>query len=313
MEDVIPVFFSTDSNYVPHLCVAIKSASANCPAPISFHILSDALSDESKENIVKSAYPNNVKFYQIDHSDFKKFDVVLEHLSLAACYRYIISKLCPNIDKAVYLDCDLIVLGNLAEIFRENLNGLYAAVVEDYVRQSHVRSLGLSRYFNSGVLLLNLKKIRSDNLMPEFFRISTELSGKSKYLDQDVLNLAFNEKVLWLHPKWNASSPIFRKVPNEAASSELLFKACTEPAIVHFTGPDKPWKIPRSIIAHPWSPAYFHYLRQTPYAGLEKDYAENFPYFKTLANYFKRHLFFFLRPHFYRMRKMYRRNQKIFK
>lgn len=307
------MFFSTDSGYVPHLCVAVKSASANCCAPLSFRILSDPLSDGDKKNIEESATPNEVEFYAVNRSDFEKFDVVLGHLSLAACYRYLVSELCPDVDKAIYLDCDLVVLGDLAELFREDLSGLYAAAVEDCVRQRHVRSLGLSKYFNSGVLLLNLEKIRSDNLVPEFFRISTELSGKSKYLDQDVLNLAFKEKVLWLHPKWNAISPIFRKIPRGAGPLEPLIDACNTPSVVHFTGPDKPWRIPRSIAAHPWSPAYFHYLKQTPFSGLAKKYNDGFALFKVLTNYFRRHLFFFLRPHFQRMRGVYRRNRETFK
>ncbi len=313
MGKAIPVFFSTDSNYVPHLCATIASVARNCSHALDFKILSDTLPQVAKQNIVKSAQPHTVEFFEINPSDFATFDVKLEHLSLAACYRYIIPKLCPDIDKAIYLDCDLIVLADLAELFNQNIDSLYAAVADDYVRKEHIASLGLGRYFNSGVLLLNLAKIRQDNLMEKFFRYSEELSGKSKYLDQDVLNLAFAEKVLWLHPKWNASAPIFRKIPKSAPSEELVLEACQDPAIVHFTGPDKPWKIPRSVVAHPFSLAYFYYLKQTPYADLVKVFNKEFRPTKTLINYFKRHLFFFTRAHFQSMRKLYRKNLERFK
>ena len=186
-------------------------------------------------------------------------------------------------------------------MFDIDIEGFYAACGDEILKTSYYKSLGLSRYFNAGVLLLNCALMRRDNITEQLFRKTAELSGKLKYLDQDVLNIVFSKKLKFFHMRWNATNPIFRKSTNVKFLKEVVRQARDNPAIVHFSGPDKPWKIPRGILSHPYSAAYFYYLSRTPYAEYSADIFKNFNSVKILLWYWRRHLLFFLRPTFWKM------------
>lgn len=297
----IPIFFSTNDNYAKHVCVAIASILDNSKSSFHFCILTSGLCEESKNAIVQTAEGNTVEFISIDRRDFESFNVMLAHLSIEACYRYLIADLKPEFDKAIYLDCDLVVLDDIKKLYDTDIKDFYAACGDEILKVSHYKKLGLSRYFNSGVLLLNCALMRRDNITEQLFKKTAELSGKSKYLDQDVLNIVFSKKLKFFHMRWNATNPIFRKSANVKFLKKVAAQARDNPAIVHFSGPDKPWKIPYGVLSHPYSAAYFYYLAKTPYADWARDFVGNFRPLKTALWYWKRHLLFFLRPTFWKM------------
>lgn len=307
---LVEIFMSCDANYAPHLCAAMVSAMDNTRRNLRFNILSGALPEDARMKISACAGGRaQVEFLEVDRSLFAGFDVKLKHLSIEACYRYCAAKIRPDAGKAVYLDCDVIVLGDIGELFDIDVSGVCAGVADDVIKESYVKSLGLGRYFNSGVMLLNLAKMRETRADEKLFKKTAEISGRSKYLDQDALNMAFAGDEIFLPQKWNAVAPLFRKVPKpKFSAARELAEAAENPAIVHFTGPDKPWKIPGSALAHPFAPAYFYYLSKTPYAAEAEKFRSAFRPLPALANYFSRHLFFFLRPQFWKMRRLYARN-----
>ena len=306
----VEIFMACDANYAPHLCAAMASAMDNTRRSLRFNILSNALPEGIRAKIAECAGTRaEVEFLEVDKSLFAGFDVKLKHLSIEACYRYCAAKIRPELGKAVYLDCDTIVLGDIGELFDSDISGVCAGGVDDVIKESYVKSLGLGRYFNSGVMLLNLAKMRETRADERLFKTTAELSGKSKYLDQDALNIVFAGDEIFLPQKWNAVAPLFRRSPKSKFAPPCeLAEAAENPAIAHFTGPDKPWKIPRSMLAHPFAPAYFYYLSKTPFAAEARKFRASFRPLPSLANYFKRHLFFFLRPQFWKMRRLYARN-----
>lgn len=300
----IPIFFSTNDNYAKHVCAAIASILDNSKSDFIFCILSSDLSSESKSAISGTASPSQVEFIQIKKEDFKDFDVMLGHLSIEACYRYLIAELKPEFDKAIYLDCDVIVLDDIKKLFDTDIEGFYAATGDEILKKSYYKKLGLERYFNSGVLLLNCSLIRSGNITKKLFEKTAELSGKSKYLDQDALNLVFEKKLKFFHMRWNATNPIFRKSAQVDFLKPIAREASENPAIVHYSGPDKPWKIPYGILSHPYAAVYLYYLLKTPYADYAGKIIRDFKPTKTALWYWKRHLLFFVRPTFWKMRKI---------
>lgn len=310
----IPVFISCDDNYAMHLCVVVASAVLNSKSDFHFVILNKGLSDKSKKNIVESARGNVVDFVQVDAKMFESFNVKLEHLSIEACFRYIIAELDYPYQKAIYLDCDTVVLSDLRELFNTDIANFYAGVVDDIIKPSYPARLKISRYFNSGALLLNLKKMRDDKICEKLFEKTRELSGESKFLDQDVLNIVFATSEKFINIKWNATAPLFRKkVSLKNVCAEEIAAAIYKPAIVHFTGPDKPWIITAGAIAHPFAPAYFYYLAQTPYADCSAALRKKVSPARQLLRYLKNHSLFFLRCHFFKMRFLYLRNKKIYR
>lgn len=300
-ENKIPIFFSTNDNYAKHVCVAIASILDNSKSEFYFCILTSGLCEESKNAIVQTAAGNTVEFISIDRRDFENFNVLTAHISIETCYRYMVADLKPEFDKAIYLDCDLIVLDDIKKMFDTDIDGFYAACSDEILKTSYYKNLGLSRYFNAGVLLLNCALMRRDNITEQLVRKTADLSGKLKYLDQDVLNIVFSKKLKFSHMRWNATNPIFRKSAKVKFLKKIAKEARDNPAIVHFSGPDKPWKIPCGMLAHPYAAAYFYYLSKTPYAAWEKEVFDNFNPLKTALWYWRRHLLFFLRPTFWKM------------
>ena len=307
-EEAIPVFISCDDNYAKHLAVVVASVCANSDSRFYFGILNKGLSEKSVQGIKHAAGANIVEFISVDASAFENFDVKLEHLSIETCFRYMIASIKPAIDKAVYLDCDIVVRGDLRALYETDISEFYAGVVEDFVRKSYVEALGLSRYFNSGAMLMNLAKIRRDGMVDKFFEKSAEFSGKLKFLDQDVLNIVLGGAVKYVDPKWNATAPMFRKKVKSQYTARQIKEAVYNPQIIHFTGPDKPWIIPFGFTAHPYTPLYYKYLALTDFTGEAASMKSGFNKRARFLWYLKRHPGFLFRPTFYKMRSLYRRN-----
>ncbi len=312
---IVPVYFSCDENYVPQLCVAIASIVHNTSASLHFIVLTENLSDCAKEKILEVCAGHKLSVETIAKYGkyFANVGVKQQHISIATCYRFLIPLLDFDYEKGIYLDCDIVVLGDVAELLNIDLGDNYLAAANDFISERYVKSLNLDKYFNAGVLLLNLKKFREDGVFDKLISELCDTSKSFKYLDQDILNIVLGAKSQLLPTKWGAVAPLFRKnLISKFESSDELKEAIYAPKIVHFTGPDKPWSIPRGITAHPWTPAYFYYMRNTPFAQSAENINASFNVFAKFLNYLKRHTFFFIRPMFYKMRLLYAKNKKIY-
>ena len=311
--ETIPVYLCCDENYVPQLCVVLMSATRNTQSKLHFIVLNFELSDFAKNNIKNAACANDVTFVSIApyvkyFSDFPKKQ---SHISIAACYRYLIPILDFSYDKGIYLDCDVVGTGDLREIYDFDLGGCSIAGANDFHGRSYLKKLGVSHYFNSGILLMDIGKMRSNEATFKLIKKTIELKDNIKYLDQDVLNLFFAGDSKILPTRFGVVSSVFRKnVSSSSIPKAEIDRAIYNPIVVHFTGPDKPWVIPYGVVAHPWTPLYFSYLSKTAYAFLAGDILHNFSPIRCFFWYWKRHLGFFLRPQFYKMRTLYGKNSK---
>ncbi len=111
-----------------------------------------------------------------------------------------------NYDKVLYIDSDTIIQGDLTELFNTNLKDTYAAVVKDtaaILTLNWHKKLNLKNYFNAGVLLLNLKKLREDNIHEKFVESINEREDLALSLDQHTQNICYRDNVTFLSPKYN--------------------------------------------------------------------------------------------------------------
>ena len=310
----LPVYMSCDDNYVVHLCTVIVSILSNTKSQIHFILLSSSLSEESKRIIAELCGSNKVSIIDIRPKLARcgTIDIRCSHISLDTCSRFFIPQLDFPYGKGIYLDCDVVVNGDIKELFDIDLGENYAAAVDDFVSAKHAAKFDSLRYFNSGVLLLNINKMRKDNLTEVLVGKLNELKHLIRYIDQDILNLVFGKKVVFLPPRFGVVSPYFRGRKTKYFSKEEISAAIYNPLVIHFTGPDKPWVIPCGLTAHPWTPLYFHYLRQTPFAHKAAEYFRTFNALGKFFWYWKRHITFFLRPQFYSMRLLYLKNKRRF-
>ena len=179
------------------------------------------------------------------------------HISIAMYYRYSLAELLPNLDKVIYLDSDLNVLTSLKALFNTDIADSYFGGVEDIFVQKNTERLGINKYCNSGVILINLKKWRDENIQEKLYKFTIENKDRLVYPDQDVLNTVLQEGIKYIDKKWNAQVGEY-KVCYDTGFNELGKEAY----IIHHIGQDKPWLLKSKS---PFKGVYFKYLENTPF------------------------------------------------
>tara|TARA_R110000868_G_scaffold246584_2_gene503173 strand:- start:113 stop:976 length:864 start_codon:yes stop_codon:yes gene_type:complete len=256
------IVFTTDENYIQHLNVALISLlSNNEKHQISVFILS-AASGELFDDILRlnDTYSCNIKIVKIEESQIEGLKIS-SHITLGAYYRLLLSQVLPEIDKALYLDCDLVVQSDISELYETNIDDNYVGAVPDYFFHEYVEVdiNPENQYFNSGVMLINLIKWRQDNIQYRLLEYASARGDDLLYWDQDVLNKIFEGSWKELEWKWNCQTDLFHKKKRESNKS-LGAVAMTDAVIIHFTNKTKPWHY-RSM--HPMKKEYYKYLKKT--------------------------------------------------
>lgn len=269
---MMQIVFTSDNNYLRYLGVAMCSICENNRGEeICFHvILSGEVQDEGKQYLeeICGRYGKGIKFYPI-HNELLKVLPAGEagqpaHISNAAYYRLFLSSILPeDVDKVLYLDCDLIAVRSLVSLWDTDMADCPVAAVPDmdeaaldkYRRLQYPPALG---YFNSGVLLVNLKYWREHDCQGQFENYIAEHLDRIVYHDQDVLNVVFcrNKKVLPI--KFNVQeAALMTRVNISWEYDEQLEEALKEPVIIHYTTWKKPWN---EGCEHPWKSEWYKYL-----------------------------------------------------
>ncbi len=219
---------------------------------VHFYILSSDLSDDNLAILRKVARQATVDRIDIPADRVRDLTVNIAYISPETYYRYFIAEVLPQADRALYLDTDLIVKGNLTGLYQTDLTGYDLAGVEDmFIRDKGYKSdIGLTSsdvYVNGGVLLMNLDQMRTDRVGQKCVEQTKALTGKILYQDQDIINLVCRGKIKAVDSIYNMTSRNMRREKSK------LKQAC----ILHYTGAKKPWQT-RVIQGHVWK----HYARQ---------------------------------------------------
>ena len=240
------IFLTIDNNYTKYLSVTIASILYNLDKDdtVNFFILDGGISEYNKKRInnLKKIKDFNIEYIIIDRSKFDKIVSSSQaHISNETNYRFIISSLKPELNKCLFLDADLIIDGNIKELYNTNIDDYYIAAVPDQAPLdtfSWTHKLNLPenyRYVNTGVILVNLKKWREDNIESKLFENVFKYSDVLMFPDQDTLNITLNSKVKYLSHKYNAM-PVQNYVIQEEQK-----EAFNTPVIIHWAGFMKPW------------------------------------------------------------------------
>ncbi len=272
----IHIVYAADNGYAPWLGVSLASILVNSEVDeeLCVYIVDGGISVENREKI---ALLQKIKSFSLLYLEVDEKQLinccVRDSYSIAGIYRLLLSELLPALEKVIYLDCDVIARCSLAELWAYDVAGVYMGVVPDLIDYLPFSSRKYKRllkmqdnfcYFNAGVLVLNLKKIRSDGVFQQAISWLGEHGEKAIYCDQDALNVVFSGKAIrWLHPRWNVQAPMYwpgaRRVLNR---SDKMVAALSDPAIVHFTTEEKPWK--QNCFCE-WKSLFIYYRLQTPW------------------------------------------------
>ena len=210
------------------------------------------------------SYGQQCIFYRINENTWRNVPQSKKFIEAEAYNRLLVSTILPSsINRVLYLDSDIVVVGDIKELWSTSLDNQSAAVVVEpnFNYQNCIFSkMGMPEernYFNSGVLLVNLDYFREHHLEQ---RVNEMLTVYRKYIvlhDQDVLNIVFRDSKKLLSDKWNylggRTTAEFR---HEYRDRNM------QPIIVHFIGPIKPW---HWGCRHIYTREYLNYLKKTPW------------------------------------------------
>ena len=274
----INVVYITDENYAMPTCISafslISNQSSKTESDIYFVV--NNISEDSKKKL-RSLETGNAKIHIIEvkdqsYSEMAKSCLAYQqiHVSYTALFKFDLPQLLPEVDQVLYLDGDTLIQSDLSDLYHTSLEGYYVAAVEDLIQK--LKSVSPiytdDSYFNSGVMLLNLKKMREDSITDKL--IDYRVHGLNYFMDQDALNAVLGVKKKKLPQIYNFLTSLINNfdvdemkslIDLEAASSieEIVGKV----TILHLTDRTKPW-----IYYMPWFTEIFkEYYEKSPYAG----------------------------------------------
>ncbi len=273
MSDIIPIFYAADDAFVKYTLVSLTSLKANADRTRHYriYILLTTVSEELKEPFAALAEDN----FEIEFVDVSAYLAtcanelhVRDYYSKTTYYRLFIAEMYPAYDKALYIDSDTVVLGNVAELYDHELGENYVgacheqAMVQIDVYGTYVEKvLGIdrNRYFNAGMLLINCRLFRADRLLEKFLELLRAYTFVVTQ-DEDYLNVLCENRVLWLHQGWNTEVIREIRVPAE------------EIKIIHYIMVSKPWHYSDCRLGeHFWK-----YAEMTPVLPLIRQELEGF-------------------------------------
>lgn len=267
----IPVMLATDDNYVVCACTAITSLMENLTTDTtvaSYILVSSSFSEESccllkqleqKYKALKvSLIEMKPEQHQYQFKDTSQPDLITRE----TYYRLVLGKLFPQIDKCLYLDCDVIVGLDIGELYACELGDHYLAGVRESIIQEemdryrdYAGTIGLSTmddYINAGVLVMNLDRIRRDGLTERFLK---HAGRNYRMNDQDVLNICCKGHILYLPLKFNLPKRFYGKterLEGTVFSEKEIEEASQEKIILHYAEKFKPWTSNRCIGRKEW-------------------------------------------------------------
>ena len=268
MAEEMHIAFCTDRNYAAYTGVAMTSIILHHRRKrLVFHLFHNGLEtlDEEKFAALRQGYPN-VEIYFYDLSDTRKIDSYkINHYYTKAVYFrwYMAGILDPALPRVLYLDGDILCLGDLQELYDLDISagGGYAlAAVGKYQTEKEIRRLKMTqpKVLNAGVLLIDLPEWRRQRISEQLFAYAEQNHEDLVWLDNDVMNSVLDGKFLLADEKWNHRIYL-KKMPHV----EIL----PEDRILHYSGEYKPWN------TNEWNEneaAWWDCARKSPWNDLKK-------------------------------------------
>lgn len=288
MNKEIPIFFSIDDGYIPCLGVAIKSIQANAKDEFNYHIyvLYTQMSEENINNIKTEFDKDNfiIDFYNIEENVKEKAETLSvrlrDYYSNTIYYRLFIQNEFPQYDKALYIDSDIVLVDDIAKLYNRELGDHLLGVVRDGVVEygpeilrEYVKNfvcVPVEQYFNSGVLVMNLKEMRKAKIEERFLYLIDKYNIDTVAPDQDYLNVLCQGRTLMIPESWD-------KMPDFCGG----YPDINDLHLIHYNMFRKPWHY--ADVAY--QEAFWKYAKQTSYYDVLQDALKNYPQEKKEADF----------------------------
>lgn len=307
MDRKIHIAITHNDNYTKHAVVCMTSICENMKEEeIVFHILDGGLRDDSKQNIltISDTYKNTqIQFDKVDNTIFENYKKS-DYYPVQMLWTTILPEIpeIKDLDRIIYLDCDLIVTNSLRPLWDMDFEDNYILAVEDANGKKYSKRYlkNGAKFFNTGLMVINCKKWQENNITSKAIKMALENTGTALGYDQTVLNILFTGKVKYLDLKYN-----LQYCPLNVWASYDDFdeyrKAIKEPSVIHYVGDYKPW-VQGLGCYNPKQDDYLKYHKLTIYKI--EDYKkwliiDKLKFYKGLFAFIKRYPFFFLKKKFW--------------
>lgn len=285
MKDKVVIALSTDDKYVPYMMVTIQSIIEKANREICYEliILSAEITvqhqKEIEDYIVNYPFMRihflNPRPYLYDKQGRFKIDLSNTNYNENCCYKIVLPELLKGYNKALFMDSDLVVLEDIAELYNQDIEKMYLAACVDmgnvlaYVKQNdyicyhfdvNLRLKDPHNYFNTGVMLINLKEMREHCTIQKIAEKSKEI--KAIFPEQDILNVLCEDKIKLMDMKWNVLINV-----DEGDTEDFgvdIKKAKSQPFVVHYAGQPRPWNEPAQTNKE-YTNIYWNYARNSLY------------------------------------------------
>lgn len=274
------VVYASDEGYAGLMGVSIASLVKQSTAPksLTVNVISDGIEEQSIRRLRSTVEEGGAKFNHVDMPDLDSLAGVkleLPDFTMATYARLWLPQIFPDTQRAIYIDCDTIILGSLDYLWGLELSATESvAGVLDATSSTNKAKVGLAshqHYVNAGVLLLDLEKWRSEAVIERFVAMLQASSGRVAHNDQGVINACLADSIRPVHTRYNLMSyaqamsfdeiQTYKRPANWIERAEL-HEARQSPVILHATGSflfDRPWvEGSKSPMAQAWRDAAEH-------------------------------------------------------
>lgn len=274
LEKEIPIFFAVDDGYSPFLAVALQSLTDNCSDENRYliKILNTDISSENRRKIAKYERNNvDIEFVDLNYYIQKIKDKLYtrDYYSKTTYFRLFIPNLYPQYDKALYLDSDIVILDDIADLYNIDMgNDLVAAAPDDVIQFNEVfrvyaeKVVGVAdyhRYFNAGVLLMNLHQLRTFKFQEKFMFLLDRIKFAVAQ-DQDYLNRLCKGRVKLIDRVWNRMPIEDPKIRTEDVK------------LIHYNLAYKPWHFEDIL----YKEFFWMYAQETEYFDRIQEIRESY-------------------------------------
>lgn len=241
---IIPIFYACDDAFVKYTIVSLSSLIKNASKKFTYkiYVLNTQISEDMK-NAILTLDCDNFEISLVDVNE--QLEAIKERLPLrhyyskTTYYRFFIAEMFEEYDKAIYIDSDTIVQGDISKLYDNDIGECYLgacheqAMVQIDTFGTYVeRVVGVSRhnFFNAGIMLLNSKMFREKKILDKFIYYL----GQYNFIvtqDEDYLNLICKDHVFWLDQRWNTELIKDFTYPYDVSEAHIL----------HYIMVNKPW------------------------------------------------------------------------
>lgn len=243
-----------DSGYIPPLKVMLRSLTFSNPDDFfDIYVLHSSLTNEDIQSVSDSLKNRKAKIIPIKlPDDFGKDFPILRHLTKEAYFRIFAPWYLPEeLDKILYLDPDITIIGKIDELYNTDLNekcfagASHGIPVTQFFNRMRLRMCRNSQYINSGVLLMNLKQIREEHSREKILKYIDKHGDKLYFADQDVINGMYSKKIVYFSSlKYNLDENFFKLYNRTSPKRDRIDFSWVRKntSIIHYCGKNKPWK-----------------------------------------------------------------------